>query len=294
MRELNTPDTIVTGWTRQHPAVVQGAVAPTVAHARTVVLVAGSVNPAIAERDPAAVQAELDELVSLVDALARAAADRSDPQRVLLASSGGTVYDASRPPPYGEDDLVGPTTAYGRLKLTMEQALARHADVIEPVVLRLANVYGPGQRLGTGQGVIGHWFQAAASGRPLEVFGDQETSRDYVYVADAAAAVGAVHRAVAPPAVLNIGSGVATSLGELGALVREVVGGDPVGVKVIPARGFDRRDVFLDVTLARTTIGWSPATSLRDGLEATWAAMQAAAGPATRGSTRSARVPWWR
>jgi UDP-glucose 4-epimerase len=276
VHELTTRGTRVSGWTRQQPAVVHGVVAPLVARARTVVLVAGSVNPAIAQRDPDAVQSELAELGSLVGALARSAVDRSTSQRVVFASSGGTVYDASHPPPYAEDDPVGPTTAYGRLKLAVEQTLGRHAGVIEPVVLRLANVYGPGQRLGTGQGVIGHWLHAAAAGRPLEVYGDAATSRDYVYVADVAAAVEAVHRSGTPPSVINIGSGTATSLGELGRLVSQAVGRDDVDLKVVPARAFDRQDVFLDIRLARTTLGWVPATSLRAGLAATWSAVSTA------------------
>jgi UDP-glucose 4-epimerase len=276
LHALATRGARVTGWTRQQPAVVHGVLALLVARARTVVLVAGSVNPAIAHRDPDAVQRELAELGSLVDALARNAADRSIPQRVVFASSGGTVYDASHPPPYEEHDPVGPITAYGRLKLAIEQMLERHAGPLEPIVLRLANVYGPGQRLGTGQGVIGHWLQAAAAGRPLEVYGDATTSRDYVYIADVAAAVDAVHRSETPPPVINIGSGIATSLGELAELVSHAVGRDAVDLKVVPARGFDRHDVFLDITLARTALGWVPATSLRAGLAATWAAVPAA------------------
>lgn len=280
--------------TRDRPALAGGALAPevaaVVAAGGTVVHVAGGINPAVAERDPAAVAAEVDELTRLLDALAEAAAaavtaaaggaGRVRPVRVVLAGSGGTVYDPTATPPYAEDDPVGPTTAYGRAKHLMEERLRAHRDRFEPVALRLANVYGPGQRVGTGQGVVGHWFEAAAAGRPLELFGDPDTTRDYVYVGDVAEAVLAVHRSVARlPEVINIGSGVATSLGHLGALVRDVVDLDGVDLRITPGRGFDRPVVALDVRLAAERLGWSPRTTLEQGLAATWAARPGGSAP---------------
>ena len=60
-------------------------------------------------------------------------------------------------------------------------------------MLRLSNVYGPGQRLGTGQGVVGYWFRALLDDDPIRLFGDPETIRDYVYVDDVAEAFRAAH-----------------------------------------------------------------------------------------------------
>jgi len=84
-----------------------------------------------------------------------------------------------------------------------------------------------------------------------------------VHVEDVARAALAV--TPGSPDVVNIGSGVATSLGDLAALVDEVFG----GVEIVrePDRGFDVPHNWLDVTLAREALGWAPEVSLRSGLE---------------------------
>lgn len=155
----------------------------------------------------------------------------------------------------------------------MERRLrAADPDRARAVILRISNAYGPGQRLGKGQGVIGHWMAAAARGEPLHVYGDPAATRDYIYVDDVVEAmetVLALDQAVDVPAILNIGSGVPTALGELAEIVAELVG----GAKIIhePGRAFDVRDTWLDVRLARDTVGWVPRTPLVEGLARTWA-----------------------
>jgi len=272
VRALRRGGTEVLEYTREHPMVTDAGLHVDARAARALVFVAGSTNPASAERDPALGASELAAFERLLDVVAATVQTAGGRLRVVMSGSGGTVYDPARPPPYGELDPVSPDTAYGRVKLAMEELLRSHDDRLEPVVLRLANAFGPGQRIGTGQGVVAHWFQAAASGRPLELFGDPDTVRDYVYVADVAAAVvAAVMASHQLPDVMNVGSGVGTSLGHLGALVHEVVGRRAVDLNIRGARGFDRSAVVLDIGLARKHLGWVPETSLESGLRATWA-----------------------
>jgi UDP-glucose 4-epimerase len=231
----------------------------------TVYFVAGSVTPATAERQPERVEAHLAAFGAILDRFARAGGR----PRVVLASSGGTVYDPAVAPPYDERSPVAPGSSYGRAKLRMEHDLLDRAGALEPVVLRLGNVYGPGQRLGTGQGVVAHWLDAAANGRELVVYGDPEATRDYVYVADVVDAMLAVHSAARPPTVVNIGSGVPVSLRALLGVVEKVV---PAGLRVRfdQGRRFDRHDAWFDVELARRALGWAARTGLVDGIEATW------------------------
>jgi UDP-glucose 4-epimerase len=249
------------------------------ARSRTVFWLASSINPALAESDPARVRADREAFAALL----RAARVLPEPPRVVLLSSGGTVYDPATPPPYRESSPTRPRGAYGRAKLDLEADLAA-ADV-PGVVVRPSNVYGPGQPAVSGQGVVGYWLRAAARGEHLVVFGEPETTRDYVYVDDVAAALLAVHACPgeAPP-VLNVGSGDPTSLKELADTVLQVVGDPALRWDLEPARGFDVPHTWLDVTLAREALGWAPATPLRDGLAAAWRWVRSG-GPSPEGTS---------
>ncbi len=109
----------------------------------------------------------------------------------FLASSAGGLYAGSEGPPFGEDSEPRPLVAYGRVKLAMERHLAERVDgtTVRAVVGRLANVYGPGQRLGKPQGLLSQLCLADATGSPLPVFVSTDTIRDYVHAADVGAMV---------------------------------------------------------------------------------------------------------
>jgi UDP-glucose 4-epimerase len=72
--------------------------------------------------------------------------------------------------------------------------------------------------------------------------------------------------------VLNVGSGVPTSLAEVLATVQAVVR-RPLPVRYSEPRGFDRRDAWLDVAAARRVLGWRCRTDLRTGVEHAWRAL---------------------
>jgi UDP-glucose 4-epimerase len=263
------------------PAVRQGALDPEVAAAATVIVTTGRSSPAQAERDPASAATELAESRELFELLARQRPAGGEQRRLLLASSGGAVYDTRETPPDDEASPTARSSAYAGLKLDVEEALfATAGSTTQPSVLRLSNVYGPGQRLGTGQGVVGHWFRAMLEHEPIRLFGDPETVRDYVYVTDVAGAfVAASEAATAPPPVVNVGSGEPTSLRELVQVLLRAAGRPEHPVEMTADRPFDRRHTWLDVTTARRTLGWRATTSLQDGLTATWArAVEDAAG----------------
>jgi UDP-glucose 4-epimerase len=263
----------------QEPAVVDGRLDPRVAAAATVVIATGRTNPALAENAPDTAARELAESHELFQCLRLAHAGRTDRHRVLLTSSGGSVYDTRVRPPYREDSPTARSSAYASLKLDMEESfLAGASEGSERTVLRLSNVYGPGQRLGSGQGVVGHWLQALTAGDPIRLFGDPATIRDYVFLDDVAAAFSVAHHATTPlPAVINIGSGQPTTLEELLRLVRRAADRPEHPVEVTADRPFDRRHTWLDIGTARDVLGWRPRISLEDGLRRTWRHAAAAA-----------------
>ena len=123
-----------------------------------------------------------------VAAALTASVGRGEDGVLFLASSAGGVYAGSAGPPFDERTAPHPLVAYGRAKLAMEglaSAVAQRTGV-RVVLGRLANVYGPGQRLGKPQGLLSQLCLAHATRRPLPVFVSLDTIRDYLYAGDAA------------------------------------------------------------------------------------------------------------
>lgn len=245
--------------------------------ARTVYYLASTITPPLAEREPWRVAADRDTFDRLLQSLPAAPAEEAGPVTVVFPGSGGTVYDPAISPPYAESAPVRPVSAYGRARLEMERMLLAAADRCRPVVARISNVYGPGQRVGTGQGVIAHWLEAVASGSAIPVFGDAEATRDFVYIDDVATALVRIDGVEGElPAVLNVGSGQPTSLRELAEVVAAVVDVPQLQVRYEPARTFDRTDTWLDVSLAAAALNWKARTPLPDGIRASWSALRIA------------------
>ncbi|MGX7828444.1 NAD-dependent epimerase/dehydratase family protein [Actinokineospora sp. 24-640] len=235
--------------------------------AATVYLMAGSVTPLSAETSPQRCAEDVDLVRRVLDRLGGTAAPH-----VVLAGSGGACYDPEGLPPYRESDPVRPTTAYARVKLAQERLITESA--LPATVLRLANLYGRGQRAGTGQGVIAHWLDAAGRGEPLRVFGSLDTVRDYLYIDDLMDLLLRLHRRGRPAApVLNVGSGEPTALRDVARLVAAATGQDEPVVDRDGARAVDRRQVWLDIGLARATLGWLPTTPLAQGIRLTCTAV---------------------
>jgi len=228
----------------------------------SLVWAASSSTPATVGYDPSIGAAELRTFQEAM----RVIAETQIPRFVLI-SSGGTVYGGG-PSPSTEDDPVLPVSEYGRLKAQIEQA-ARSARP-DTTILRLANVYGPGQLAKGGQGVLGHWLKAICEGNPPIIYGNPSVARDYVYVDDCARAIiAAIEEERAAGLTINIGSGVPTSLGELLAVVEEATGRSARAV-CESGRPFDNSSTWLSIGRARDILGWEPETSLSEGVAAMW------------------------
>ncbi|GGL28005.1 NAD-dependent epimerase/dehydratase family protein [Phycicoccus endophyticus] len=193
---------------------------------------------------------------------------------VLLASSAGGVYAGSAGPPFDEDSVPAPLVPYGHTKLAMETvlsaAVARTGS--RAVLARLANVYGPGQRLDKPQGLLSQLCLADATRRPVPVFVALDTIRDYLFVADAArmlvrCAALARHEPAGTGVVKVLASGRPVTVGHLVAEARRVLH-RPLRTVLAPGRPGQ----VLDLRLA--SVRWAEvdalaATPLAAGLAAT-------------------------
>ena len=135
-----------------------------------------------------AAEAEYARFAAALEAIGDELRDTAEHGRYLLASSAGGVYAGSSGAPFTERSAPAPLAPYGHLKLRMEGALARHADLSgsSAFIGRIANLYGPGQRLDKMQGIISHLARARLTPDPASVFVPLDTLRDYLFVDDAA------------------------------------------------------------------------------------------------------------
>lgn len=264
-----------------HVGVVErdaGLLAELIEGADCVVHLASSSRPPIARGDPIA---DLEQTVVPALAVMERLAHTGGSRRLFFASSGGTIYGNPEVLPTPEDHPLRPTTPYAITSVALEHYAHFYARAhgLEVTTMRFSNVYGPGQ-IGVGrQGVIGTWLRQLVNGEAPLVFADLDLRRDFVYVDDAAAAaVALIDRA--PAGTFNIGSGTATSLGDVLEAIE-----DATGRKLRPATGpisarhatADIVATQLDTTAIRRATGWSPAVGLVEGIQRTWEWMQAEA-----------------
>ena len=196
--------------------------------------------------------------------------------RVVIVSSGGTVYGPTDQLPIREDHATMPVSPYGITKLTTDRyAFMFHRNTGLPVVVgRPANAYGEDQRTGTGQGFIAAAINAVLSGREIEIYGERGTIRDYIHVTDVASGIISLLDHGDDGEVYNMGTGIGTSNEEIVKLLEEFASRVdlPVLRKILPSRKFDVQANILDSSKLKSECSWSPLIPLRVGLERVWKA----------------------
>lgn len=190
--------------------------------------------------------------------------------RLVLASSS-SVYGNAATYPVTEDAPCHPYSPYGVTKLAGEQLCRAYVENWKsPVVsLRYFTVYGPRQRPDMS---IHRLIESALTGEPFPMYGAGQFVREFTYVDDIVdATMRAAGADLESGTVLNIAGGEPIVMHDLVDLVGEVIGGDIV-LDEQPARAGDAQRNGGSTERARELLGWSPSTTLRQGIErqATW------------------------
>jgi UDP-glucose 4-epimerase len=168
--------------------------------------------------------------------------------------------------PIAEDHPLHPETPYAVSKLAGENLCLAYANLygLGAVSLRYFNVYGPRQRFDAYGNVIPKFVFLALSGKPIEIYGDGDQTRDFIHVHDVARANLQAAMAHGVSGRFNLGSASRISINKLVALLREhgVVFESGHG----PERPGDVRDSLADVRMARQAFGFNPQVPLESGL----------------------------
>ena len=187
----------------------------------------------------------------------------------ICASTGGAILGGATPPVH-ELMPPQPISPYGASKLAAEGYLSAFAGSynMKTISLRFSNIYG--QRSWKKGSVVSHFLRRVNAGNEIVVFGDGSQVRDYLYAGDL---VKGIHAAMKcnKSGVFQLGSGTPTSINQLIEAMRVVVGRDrEIKVRYEPFRRGEIHATWCDITKAKEEIGFTPVTSLEEGLRLTW------------------------
>src|SRR5580692_5732409 len=190
----------------------------------------------------------------------------------LIFGSSSSVYGASSRAPFSEEQSgLLPISPYAATKLAGELFCYTYAHLYKlPVMaLRFFTVYGPRQR----PDLAIHKFVARIeAGKPLPIFGDGETGRDYTYVDDIVAGIlGALEydfssAEMAPFEVCNLGNSHPIKLSELVRMLERATGKKANVQREAPQQG-DVPLTWADISKAEKLLGYRPQTTLEEGLK---------------------------
>lgn len=168
-----------------------------------------------------------------------------------------------------------PVSVYGGTKLAQEHIIQAWAKSfgVETVILRLQNVYGPGQSLiNPYTGIMSLFCRMAMGGKSIPLYEDGEVRRDFILIDDVASAI--VAGALSPTVQdqpMDIGSGEFQTIGTAAALIAKHYNAPAPHVTGQYRQG-DVRHAWADVSDASRVLGWTPKYNLERGIKllATW------------------------
>ena len=187
----------------------------------------------------------------------------------IVAASSSAVYGNPIQLPLTEKMVTFPLSPYGASKLAMEHYLQAFANAydLNTISLRFFNVYGYGQSMQYA-GVITRFMERIAKSKPLAIFGNGSSTRDFISVDDV---VEFVKKAITKTDgrkgdVFNIASGRHTSIKELAKMMIEI-SGKKLGIEYKKSRKGDIIHSQASISLAKRELDHSPRVGLRNGLE---------------------------
>ena len=170
-----------------------------------------------------------------------------------------------------EDDDLSPASIYAATKLAQEELVRVGCGAlrIAHTILRFQNVYGEGQSLRNPYtGILSIFSTRIRLGQSLPIFEDGEETRDFVHVADVAAAIlKCIEQPAGDGLTLNVGSGVPASIMDVAQLLRRIMGSSIEPHVTGQYRVGDIRHNFADILRLADATGFQPAIGLEDGMK---------------------------
>lgn len=166
--------------------------------------------------------------------------------RMIFFSSGGTVYGNQEVQPITEDAVPVPINHYGNLKLCIENTMRTFNFQMKKnmLIARISNPYGPGQDYHKGVGFIDAAIKHTIAGETIEIWGDGNVVRDYIYIDDLCRMLYALIEYHGDIEVFNLSSNTGVSQNDIVDILKQI---DPaVKVAYKPGRSVDAKKIILD------------------------------------------------
>jgi UDP-glucose 4-epimerase len=183
----------------------------------------------------------------------------------IYFSSGGTVYEDSWEP-IKEEYKLNPRTFYGYSKLLIENQIQffNKSKNLQYVILRPSNAYGRYQRSDKPQGFVAVSLNRIQNRQPIKIYGDGSIVRDYINVSDISYALSAIINHNVQNQVMNVGSGVGTTLMEILTLL-EILTKKKAILDFAEKRNVDASRVILNIDKLTNLIAFTP-QKVQDGI----------------------------
>jgi len=190
---------------------------------------------------------------------------------IIFVSSGGTLYGNPESIPVNETHPLNPLSFHGAGKVALETFLRTFSILPEKntTIVRPSNVYGPGQSLRSGFGVIRTMLEHVLRGTMMEIWGDGTSIRDFLYIDDMVSALITLIDFPHDNNTYNVGSGIGFSLNQLKEII-EYICGKKLAAVYRPSRKTDVKTIILDSSRLIEKTKWFPSVSLEHGIELTW------------------------
>lgn len=188
-------------------------------------------------------------------------------KKIIFASSGGAVYGDTDRLPVREEDVAKPISLYAVQKLMVEEYLKYVSRIngINTIILRIANPFGAKQKPFTGQGIIATFLACNILGRQVEIYGDGNYVRDYIFIDDLSECILQCCKKEMKSGIYNIGSGEGTSVFEICSIIERLTGKAMRYRKHDIGKGQVRNNI-LDCSKIEQEIGWKSHISVEDGI----------------------------
>jgi len=208
-------------------------------------------------------QVNLDGTVAMLEIARRLGCTR------FVFGSSSSVYGNNEKVPFSESDPVDhPISPYAATKRAGELLCHtyHHLFGLSVVCLRFFTVYGPRQRPDL---AIHKFTRLIAEGKPIPVYGDGSTRRDYTYIDDILqgieASIELTGRDRPVFEIVNLGESETTTLSRLIELISAALGREPI-IDRLPLQPGDVERTYADITRARELLGYAPRTKVEEGI----------------------------
>lgn len=185
----------------------------------------------------------------------------------FIFASSSSVYGVNPNIPWREDDLaLMPISPYGSSKISGELLGHVYSKLYDMqfIGLRFFSVYGPRQRPDL---VINKFTKLISEGKPIAIYGDGKTKRDYTFINDIVSGIiAAIDYFGSKYEIINLGNNEPVELLKLIQILEKILGKNAIVNKLSEQPG-DVPITFADISKAKKILNYQPRTTLHDGLQ---------------------------